>query len=85
MALGDREVPGRQEEIWCLTWHWVTGGLVSAPSAVGAFYVRSHKWKLHPLGRVEAKQAESGPPCSKQAVSYSHCHLQCGWGGGCVH
>lgn len=56
-ACGDRE---EQEARWSLTWHWVAGGLVSAPSAAGAFYVMNHKWKLHPLGWVEMKQAESG-------------------------
>lgn len=66
MTHGDRE---KQEARWCLTWHWVAGGLVCALSAVSAFYVMHHKWKLHPLGQVEMKQAESGPPRGKQVVS----------------
>lgn len=66
MACGGRE---RQEVRWCLTWHWVAGGLIAAASAVSAFYVMNPKWKLHPLGRVEMKQAESGPLYSKQVVS----------------
>lgn len=64
-ARGDRE---GQEARWCLTQHWVAGGLVFAPSAVSAFYIMNHKWKLHPPGRVGMKQAESGLPCSKQVV-----------------